>query len=284
MSQENHDKLLFTSYQYDFILRKIAVLKVIIDNQASVIDIIQGTDGLEFKDESALISGLKAEIHFSKYHALESMFAMVFALIKQPDDVWVWLTTYTFRDFNRMISDMAKSNISAISGISETETIRNLFFKNCPVEFVEQAETKESMQNISRILTLCAKEMTDKDEYNSYKHGLRILSGNLELKLANEKEAIDEVPAFVYLSAKKNKTVKTIPKLYSYERSYKIIKVSSQLTSLMIKQRKLEYSENIIGTLETVDFRNIDVEDIFVYPPNFYTFNEIYQKTNRLNF
>lgn len=276
----NHNEVLFTSYKHSYVLEKAVLLKGIIDNTESVINNIQGTDGYEFIDYEGLTSHLKAEIHFSMYHALESMFAMIFALIKQPDNVWEWLTTYRFGDFNSMIKCVANSDISSISEMSEIETISYLFFKHYPVEFVEQADTKKGMQKISRILTLCAKEMIDKDEYNSYKHGLRVLSGSLELKSVNEneekEEILSEVPGLVYLSAKKNEPLNTISKQYSYERSYKIIKVSSQLTSLMVKQRKLEYSENTNDTLETTDFRNIDVDDIFAYPPIFYNFSEIY--------
>lgn len=268
MSQENHDKLLFTSYQHDFILRKVAVLKGIIDNQASVIDIIQGNDGLEFKDESALISGLKTEIHFSKYHALESMFAMIFALIKQPDDVWVWLTTYKFPVFNKMVTNVAKSNISTISGKDEFETIRILFFKNCPGEFVEQEQTKKMVHKLSQILTLCAKEMTDKNAYNSYKHGLRVISGNLIFKLVNENESInniiDERPGFVYLDAKNKEFASLVPETYSFERSYKIIKLCWQMTSLMIKQRKVEHMGNENCVIESTNFNEIDIDEIFV--------------------
>lgn len=260
----DRDKLLFTSYQHDFILRKVAVLKSIIDNQASVIDIFQGTDGLEFKDEDALISGLKTEIHFSKYHALESMFAMAFALIKQPDDVWVWLTTYKFPEFGRMINDVAKSDISAISEKDELETIRILFFKNCPNEFVEQEETKEMMHKLSQILTLCADELNDKDAYNSYKHGLRLVTGALRFNLVNEKEKINNVigegPGLVYLD---RKSANPVPELYSFERSYKIIKLCWQMTSLMIKQRKVEYIEEDKCVIEATNFNDIDIDDIF---------------------
>jgi hypothetical protein len=272
----DHDKLLFTSYQHSYVFEKAALLKGIIDNPVSVIDSIQGNDGLQFRNYEAMTSHLKAEIHFSMYHALESMFAMIFALIKQPDDVWVWLSNYKFNKFNEMIAQVANSDISAISEQGEIETIEYLFFKNCPEGFVEQVEVKSAIQNISRILTLCANEMLDKSEYNSYKHGLRILSGDLELRPVNEKdvreETINEVPGFVYLSGKTNQTAKIIPKQYSYQRSYKIIKVSSQLTALMINQRKAEYSKNVNCNIQTVDFRKIDVDDIFSYPSNFYFF------------
>lgn len=276
MPEVNHDKLLFTSYQHSYIFEKAALLKGIIDNPVSIIDSIQGNDGLQFSNYGAITSHLKAEIHFSMFHALESMFAMVFALIKQPDNVWVWLNNYKFNDFNKMIAKIADSNISAISEKNEFETIEFLFFKNCPKEFVEQVKTKNAIQNISEILTLCANEMIDKSEYNSYKHGLRIVSGDLRLDLVNEKESkretIDNVPGFVYLSTKNKEPARIVPKQYSYERSYKIIRVSSQLTSLMVNQRKLEYSGTVNCNIETTDFSEIDVDDIFADPKHFYVF------------
>lgn len=277
LAEVNYDKLLITSYQHSYIFEKVALIKGIIDNHVSIMDIIQGNEGVQFRNHEAVTSHLKAEIHFSMFHALESMFAMIFALIEQPNNVWEWLSTYKFNRFNKMIAEVADSNISVISEKNEFETIEFLFFKNCPKEFVKQVQTKNAIQNISKILNLCANEMIDKSEYNSYKHGLRIISGDLRLNLVNEKESkeenIDNVPGFVYLDTKDKKSAKIVPKQYSYERSYKIIRVSWQLTSLMINQRKLEYSETVNCNIETTDFSKIDVDDIFAYPSTFYSFS-----------
>lgn len=285
MSEKNYDELLFTSYQHSYIFEKAALLKGIIDNPVSIIDSIQGNDGIQFIDHEAVTSHLKAEIHFSMYHALESMFAMIFALIKQPNNVWKWLSTYNFYKFNKMIAEVADSNISVISEKSELETIEFLFFKNCPREFVEQAQTKNAMQTISKILTFCAKEMIDKSEYNSYKHGLRIISGDLRLKLVNENESInktiDKSPGFVYLNTKNNESVRLVSKPYSFERSYKIIKLCWQLTSLLIKQRKLEYMENENCIIETIDFNQIDIDDIFVNSSQYSFLSELSLDSNK---
>lgn len=61
--------------------------------------------------------------------------------------------TYKFNSFNKIIAEVADSNISAISEKNEFETIKILFFKNYPKEFVEQVQTKNAIQNISKILT-----------------------------------------------------------------------------------------------------------------------------------
>lgn len=260
----NHDKLLFTSYQHGYLIEKATLLKGIIDNPVPIIDSIQGNGEIKFKNYDAITSHLEAEIHFTMYHALESMFAMAFALLKQPDDVWVWLTTYSFSEFGKMINDVAKSNISSISEKDELETIRILFFKNCPDEFVGQEETIEMMRKLSHILKLCAKELNNKNAYNSYKHGLRIIAGDITLKLSNENETVSNVigerPGFVYLDKKSSSLV---PELYSFERSYKIIKLCWQMTSLMIKQRKVEYIEDDQCVIEATNFNDIDIEDIF---------------------
>jgi hypothetical protein len=260
----NNDKLLFTSYQHGYLFEKATLLKGIIDDPVPILDSIQGNGEIKFKNYNAITSHLETEIHFTMYHALESMFAMAFALIKQPNSVWVWLTTYSFPEFGKMINDVSKSNISSISEKDELETIKILFFKNCSSEFVEQEETIEMMRKLSHILQLCARELNNKNAYNSYKHGLRIVTGDIKLKLANEKEEInDEIgerPGFVYLDKKSSSLV---PELYSFERSYKIIRLCWQMTSLMINQRKIEYIEEDQGVIETTNFNDINIEDIF---------------------
>ena len=267
MTEKNIDELLFTSYQSDFIIKKVAVLKGIIDNQMQVLDIIQGNDGLKFTDEDALISSLKAEIHFSKYHALETMFAIAFALLKQPDDVWEWLSTYKFHIFNEMIDDVSKSGMSAISGESEFDTIQSIFFKNCPTDFIQQDIAKNNILAISKMMILCAKEMADKSEYNSYKHGLRIINGSLGVKVVNDDESEEKIlresPGFVYLNTKNKDHTSIVAKFYSYEKSYEVIKLCWQLTYLMIKQRKIKYSGDVDYSIETIDFNKIDVDEIF---------------------
>lgn len=267
MTKENIDEILFTSYQHDFILKKVAVLKAIIDNQTPVIGLIQENDGIKFTNEDALISGLKAEIHFSKYHALETMFAIAFALLEQPNDVWVWLSTYKFPTFNKMINNVTKSGMSTISKKSEFDTIQYLFFKNCPTDYIRQEITKNAIDKISKIMILCAKDLTDKSEYNSYKHGLRIINGRLQLRLIkgdkSEGQILDEGPGLVYLNTINKDNPLIVPKSYSYEKSYKIIRLCWDLTSLMIKQRKMEYVNDGDSTIETRDFSEINVEDYF---------------------
>lgn len=267
MTEENIDEFLFTSYQHDFILKKVAVLKAIIDNQTSVIDIIQEKDGIKFTNEDDLISGLKTEIHFSKYHALETMFAIAFALLEQPNDVWVWLSTYKFQTFNKMIGAVTKSGMSAVSKKSEFDTIQYLFFKNCPTDFIGEEITRNAIDKISTIMKLCAKDLTDKSEYNSYKHGLRIINGRLRLKLMKKDESegriLDEVPGLVYLDTKNKDNPLMVSKSYSYEKSYKIVRLCWDLTSLMIRQRKMEYEEDGDSIIETRDFNKIDVGDYF---------------------
>lgn len=276
MTQNNYDELLLTSYQHSYIFEKATLLKGIINNPAPVFDIVQGNDDVQFTNYNAITSHLKAEIHFSMFHALESMFALIFALIKQPDNVWVWLATYRFPKFNEMIAEIAKADISVVSERDEFETIRILFFKNCPDEFVEQIQVKEAIQIISKILILCANEMLDKNEYNSYKHGLRLISGDLRFNLVNEQEGIertvDIVPGFVYLNTKNQESPRIVPKHYSFERSYKIIKICWQLTSLMINQRRVEYLDTLSCDIETIDFSKIDIMDIFGYPDYSYAF------------
>lgn len=267
MTVNNLDETLFTLYQHDFIMKKVAVLKGIVDNHTSVLDIIQENSGVEFTDEDALISGLKAEIHFSKYHALETMFAIAFALIKQPNDVWLWLSTYSFSTFNKMVGDVARSGISSVSGKSDFETIQSIFFKNCPTDFLEQERTRKAIHKISTIMILCAKELTYKSEYNSYKHGLRIINGSLRLKAVydddSEGKIISEVPGFVYLDTREKDNALLVSKPYSYEKSYNMVRLCWRLTSLMIEQRKIESNKNLDDGIETIDFSQIVLGNYF---------------------
>ena len=267
MTVNNRDETLFTLYQHDFIMKKVAVLKGIVDNHSSVLDIIQGNSGVDFTDEEALISGLKAEIHFSKYHALETMFAIAFALLKQPNDVWLWLSTYSFSTFNKMIADVAKSGISSVSGKNDFETVQSIFYKNCPTDFLEQERTKKAIHKISAIMILCAKELTYKNEYNSYKHGLRIINGSLRLKAVydykSEGKIISEVPGFVYLDTRDKENAILVTKPYSYEKSYNMVRLCWHLTSLMIEQRKIESNRNVESGIETIDFSKIILGNYF---------------------
>ncbi|MCG7850926.1 MAG: hypothetical protein MIO92_00225 [Methanosarcinaceae archaeon] len=268
MTGNDLDETLFTLYQHDFIMNKVAVLKGIVDNHTSVLAIIQENSGLEFTDEDALISGLKAEIHFSKYHALETMFAITFALLKQPNDVWLWLSTYSFSTFNKMVADVSRSGISSVSGKNNFDTIQSIFFKNCPTDFLEQERTKKAIYKICNIMVLCAKELTYKSEYNSYKHGLRIIAGSLRVKAAAnddepEGKILSEVPGFVYLDTRDKDNALLVSKSYSYEKSYNIVRLCWHLTSLMIEQRKIESNRNVCAGIETIDFSEIMLGNYF---------------------
>ncbi|MFA5303208.1 MAG: hypothetical protein WC393_01580 [Candidatus Nanoarchaeia archaeon] len=261
MNKINLDDYFFKYYGLDYSISKIVLFKSFIDNFEKMFPFIQGKDGFNFKDKKSLIDNFKLEIHFCKYHTLENFFALIFGLIQEPENVWKWVINYKPQKFNEMIKLVSKNGLSSISGLDENNTICNLIYTHCPKEFIQQVDSQKSITNISIFFKKCANELINKEDYNSYKHGLRIIKGDIEAECVNKNnEILDKIhsSAVSYLS----KNDKLIMQLFSYERDYNIIIFCWQVLRIILHQHNITLT-NELKELKIIDISKVDIEGLF---------------------
>ncbi|MBI3036505.1 hypothetical protein HYY73_01985 [Candidatus Woesearchaeota archaeon] len=252
----NRDKIFFLSYQPDSLMEKAIILKRIIEHP-EILDNVK--DKFSLHEPKAVINNLKAELHFAMYHILENLFALCIAQFKSPDDIWSWMSHYDFSELNAMIAQIARRGIGVISGVNNAKTVRALFFAACPSHFLKLKRTKRYIENISLLLKHFAIELSDKEVYNSYKHGLRIIKGNLNIKKTYE--VLGDWSAFFYFNKYEPNKGDLILKSYSYEQSFRIIELAWQLTRLLIWQRKAKIG--VVVNMKFYRFDRINIKEVF---------------------
>jgi len=193
-------KQFYNFYLKDYHKTKAIYLKKILDN----IEKFQPV----FFDENTdveIINNFKrtiqCELRHNYFHAIETFFELLFALDprgkKELDDknVQFNLTNSKWRTTFKKIEKI-KEDEQALDFLFEKMTYGDeqitigyfLFYTGIQIErFSKQFEEEliESIEAIKKTIRIMASDFLDRDEYNAYKHGLRLIPSITELSLLN---------------------------------------------------------------------------------------------------
>jgi len=126
----------------------------------------------------------------SYYHGLETLFSYIGALLQGPDCAYAWINKCKSDDLKNIISRIDRSDSSLPRKISI-----NSFDWHGISEIVHQysdpdaSQAKLNIDNFSACWSKLADEFlrqSSTDEYNSLKHGFRVLSGGFSLFIGRE--------------------------------------------------------------------------------------------------
>ena len=212
----------------------------------------------EEKLEKRFPTYLKFEIHNMKFQIIEALFSLMFAL-ENGEDINLWFNL-TFPPDSSRGSFAIYDKISEVKGLSnmrqylETEININqetiplwehLFFFQLNFEDYEK-EWDDIKENLIWILSNLATQFTKRDDYNSYKHGLRCFhSGmNISIRPHNSEHFIPVSSAengMHFLTKKEeedNTKVGLTFKAFSPNKDLMYIKYSIELIKNIIKLRR----------------------------------------------
>lgn len=240
-------------YQIDHWIYKAAMLKRIIENFDSVKDIIL-KNVIDVIDKDC-INMLKAEIHFTLFQMIETLFELIFALEKRDDkNLWLNLsfTQSTSRNSYKRIEKISKGEIDfldipvKIPSGKEIPLIYYIFYFG--IEPFPIKRINENFEKIKQSLIILAKFFSDRFEYNAYKHSLRFFQLPLAIELLGETNGNEIIPI---LKASSDNTltflhnergeIKMVSKSFDYEIDYEKIIICHNLISNIIKPRKRSF-------------------------------------------
>jgi hypothetical protein len=176
-------KEFFGAYLVDHFLFKFKILDTLVNGEKSLRDGILA--GVGQVDDKKLMSSLRLEIRATLYQAIETLFELLFSLEPRAGRIdnrhlWYLLTDSKRGDSYERIADIAKGKIEFLNRVVvagnglECPYWRYVFFFN---QSSSEAETDivASGLAIKDLLIILAKEFSVREEYNAYKHGLRIM-------------------------------------------------------------------------------------------------------------
>jgi tetratricopeptide (TPR) repeat protein len=272
---------------------KLIWYKHLLINQNEIINQIE-SENINLIPNKDLIfrNMINLDIHILQFQVIEALFCLIFALEDLNQDfTWFNLT---------FPKDSSKRSLAAYDRISylnkgfnlEHFLIKNINYnsKSFPIwQFIfffginfEKIEKKNNydlkldkiFKNISKLLGSMARIFSDRDDYNAYKHGLRLyVSNNASISFRNENElGIPEGPIIQHSSSKHVLTY-----LSKDQDSQGIFQVYEKTKSFSPNE-DLFYIENAIKLIQNIiDLRNTQKVDKTLH---FFENFEFYHQTD----
>jgi hypothetical protein len=146
---------------------------------------IVANGGVSFSER--YLESIRAEIFFTALHQCETFFALLIAPF-QPLPHWLYLTIYETKEIKQAVERIVANKIGDITGDSIT-TIQD-FIKVAVYSEVTTADSQlasrwdENIDNAAWLVKRIGKFFLKYDRaYNSYKHGLRVMTGPHQLSI-----------------------------------------------------------------------------------------------------
>ena len=177
MKERNPFLKFYEVYNVDYWYYKLSLLKNYLDDYDTVGEFLQKDVGEV--DQRHYVNMLKAEMHFTYFQMIESLFEMTFALQKKDDpNLWYHLTFSDWKDNYERIREVSQRKIGFLRDkvkLSESVTVplaQYIFYFLYPTGLTPEA-MKQNVDVIINALIQFAKVFSDRKDYNAYKHSLR---------------------------------------------------------------------------------------------------------------
>lgn len=222
------------------------------------------------EERQRFFDSLRADILFAQYQQTEALFALVAAAF-QHSPHWLYLSRYRYEELREKIKQYVAGDYSAFSGIA-TATMEKVvnwaIYANCsPASEKEQAEWPNNLSKIDRILRKAGNRYLEGNEYNAYKHGVRILTGKHGRSFSKKGEAlpfltVESKDSVSYLDVRQddagNQHLCITTKHFNSEESITYLQTMAELVR-SIKNTRLARIRNDERT-EWADFTDFDMK------------------------
>lgn len=250
-------KVFYSRFMVNYFDFKLTYLRYALKNYSEfhLADVI-----LQYSDEDFLFA-IRSDIRQTLFQAIETVFEMIFALV--PDEKGFIADTDILRTLSK-----GEFHYNKIKKISENQKELDFLFEEVLLSDGEsvpliqyifyfglykndeiQERIKLSLDAIRNGLLILAKEFSDRDEYNCYKHGLRIIPALNFFKISrvdnNEKIADwDLSDSMTYFKEfEQANTTQFITKVFDTDRDMGLIRLCSDFLWNIIKIRNAAFNE-----------------------------------------
>ncbi|MES2396320.1 MAG: hypothetical protein V4549_09970 [Bacteroidota bacterium] len=254
-------RIFYQTYQKDYHKIKATYLKGMLEDLPKYGKAFFGKD-FDKEYTSTFRRTLKSDLRQTYFHAIETFFELFFALNpkdKDPEDAEFLLFTLTYANWQETFKKIKNitENENALDFLDEkmvylgyNVTIGQYLFytglfstEKFPKEFFD--EVAESIEAIKYGIKTIAKDFVNREEYNAYKHGLRIIPASskimfTEVKTMEVKVEFDLTESMsFYMKTKYPDELKVITKLFDVERDFQMTYFCSNLIHHLIFYRRI---------------------------------------------
>lgn len=252
--------IFFQSFQKDFHrIKAIYLIRMLEENEK--FETIFYEETLDEDEKFNFKLALKSDLRQTYFHAIETFFELFFGLNprgKKPNsdrDLIFTLTYSNFSETYKKIRDIAENENSLdfldeeINFLNHKVTIgQYLFYMGFVKDNMDANLRKridESIEAIKSCVRILAKDFTTREEYNAYKHGLRIMPTTTNLAFADAETGevkfvwdLSDSMSF-YTKMKDREELRMVTKLFDTERDYKMTILCSDFIHYMVFFRRV---------------------------------------------
>lgn len=273
------NKQFYKSFDTEYFLQKCIYLVGILNKPQIISESL--TSGAKFKSlniewkdsddekdilaEDRLKRNLKSEISTTYFHAIETLFRIIFAHANNNGSPWVELTVRTsFKHFKSDVEKFAEQTYfkgDHLDGISLVFYGRHA--KDKPSQLDQEAWDK-TLKNITEYLEFFAGDLANSYAYNSYKHGLAMFNEEFGFSLGDFIK-VEKDDAMVFLSFsddKENKGYKQLHTNHTFMKWEKKFALVYQLTALLKNVINVGNWQYNGGSYEVQVFDKLDLMSI----------------------
>lgn len=245
------DELFYTNYPADFHIYLVTILNNILDNDHLMPVLLKGVEGI---NEKAVKKSLKIQLRAMYYQSIETLFELIFALERilnsnvQRSGLWYNLSKSPYRENFKRISKKEFAFLDrnyTIEDVQKNELTVSLahyiFFFN----FKLDPKVIESIKAIKLALKIFARDFSDRDEYNAFKHSIRVFPTLKSVRLTPKQESpskdileMKDSISYLKMKDKNSKKVTLISKSLDVIRDYNLALLSSRMISNIICTRR----------------------------------------------
>lgn len=170
------DREFYSGYDERFLYYKVKALGAILDDPDLLNKLVSEDSGPY--EQERIRQALSAEILFTECHQFEAFFAMLVASFQQLPH-WIYLTKYKQGDIKKKATRFLEEDFATLSAglASDRDSfLKVAIYNGIGARDEDQATWDETFENLWWVISRMAKKYVNTSEYNSYKHGLRIMA------------------------------------------------------------------------------------------------------------
>lgn len=281
-------KIFYKTYFSEYHWYKIQTLKLALDNHKEFFEkSVHGSPNSE--ELERYLRMLKLDIRHTYFHCMETMFTLLIALDPfkfgfKDENLLHRITTLDIEQTYSRIQSFATDE-KALNFLRKTMRFGNskiyphvgkyIFYKGI-AEFndkvkVNDNEFDKSIEAVIHGLRIMATDFSDRDEYNSHKHGLRLIPSMTKFFFADPKTLESKMEFDMsdsisfYKRQKRNdksESIESVTRVFDTERDFQMTTFCSNLITSMIEPRRAIYSKDTIRTDGGVPIKIFDKEAI----------------------
>lgn len=185
--RDSLQKEFYRDFDLDYWLYKINLLKSTHDNFDSLGTLLKKEiDQFSADDCKRMI---RTEMHFLYFQMVESLFEIIFAVMEKDNrDLWITLSFSTWRSNYEKISNLSDyselftRNIKLAGEGQEVSLLQWIFYFVYKTKMTPDQQMA-NLQKIQSLLLVFARDFSDREEYNAYKHSLRFYNKSFGLSI-----------------------------------------------------------------------------------------------------